>query len=355
MPKKIAINGFGRIGRAVFKILTNTPNPGALISPRLRGVEVEVVAINDLTPPETLAYLLKYDTVYGKSIVDVTGKSSEKGDFGGIKYDTKTIPIFHEKDPEKLPWEKLGVDVVVESTGFFTNFDDAAKHITAGAKKVVISAPSKSEEGQGGTTMVIGTDQTAKNLDKGGHNIISNASCTTNCISPIIQVIKNEFGIKNALMSTIHGYTSTQNLVDGPNSKLRRARAAAQNIIPSTTGAAIATTKVVDGLEGVFDGVAFRVPVPTGSVSDITMVLDKDVTAEEINNAIIRASDSAFFKDILTTTKDQIVSSDIIGDYHSAVVDLELTKVVGNLAKVVAWYDNEWGYSNRLAEMAVLI
>ena len=356
MPKKVAINGFGRIGRAAFKILTNTPNPGSIISPRLSGVEIEIVAINDLTPPETLAYLLKYDSVYGKAIVDVEGKSSEGKDYGGLRYNNKTIPVFHEKDPENLPWAELGVDIVIESTGFFTNYEDAAKHIKAGAKKVVISAPSKSAENEFGRTLVIGTDKTTELIEGNlAPNVVSNASCTTNCISPVIQVISNEFGIENALMTTIHGYTSTQNLVDGPNKNLRRARAAAENIIPSTTGAAIATTKVIDNLNNKFDGIAFRVPVPTGSVSDITMLVSNDVSVEQINQVLINASNEDRFQGILTTTTEAIVSTDIIGDYHSAIIDLELTKVVGRLVKVVAWYDNEWGYSNRLSEMVELI
>jgi len=355
MPTKVAINGFGRIGRAVFKVLTNTANPGCLISPILVNADVEIVAINDLTDPATLAYLLKYDSVYGRLDVSVEGKSSEDKSFGGIKFQGKVIPVLSERDPEKLPWKELDVDVVIESTGFFIKYEDSQKHIVAGAKHVVISAPAKGDENDNNSTQVFGTDKTSNLFDsKDSPKIVSNASCTTNCVSPVVQVITSAFGVEKALMTTVHGYTSTQNLVDGPNSKLRRARAAAINIVPSSTGAAIATTKVVPGLEGLFDGIAFRVPVPTGSVSDITFVTKKDVTVEEVNNALIKASKSERLKNILLASNESIVSTDIIGMYYSAIVDLEYTKVVGgNLVKVVAWYDNEWGYSNRLAEMTL--
>lgn len=357
MPIKVAINGFGRIGRAVFKILTNTPNPGCLISPNLSGADVEVVAINDLTDPSTLAYLLKYDSVYGRLDLEVEGKTSEDKLVGGIKFNGKVIPVFAEKDPEKLSWKTLKVDVVIESTGFFTNYQDAQKHITAGAKHVVISAPAKGEENENNSTQVFGTEKTASIFESGkAQLVVSNASCTTNCVSPVTQVIESAFGIEKALMSTVHAYTSTQNLVDGPNKKLRRTRAAAVNIVPSTTGAATATTKVIPQLDGMFDGIAFRVPVAIGSVSDITFVTKKNVTVEDVNNALLKACSHPLLKNIMTVSKDPIVSSDIIGTYYSAIVDLEYTKVVGgNLVKVVAWYDNEWGYSNRLAEMTVMI
>jgi len=355
MPINIAINGFGRIGRAVFKILTNTPNPRCIISPVLTNADVEIVAINDLTDPETLAYLLKYDSVYGRSSLEIEGKSSKDKSVGGLKINGKVIPVLSEKNPENLPWEKLDVDVVIESTGFFTNYQDANKHITAGAKHVVISAPAKGDENENNSTQVIGTDKTAMVFESGkSPSIVSNGSCTTNCVSSVTQAIESAFGIEKALMSTVHGYTSTQNLVDGPNKKIRRARAAAVNIVPSSTGAAVATTKVIPQLDGMFDGIAFRVPVPTGSVSDITFVTKKKVTVNEVNDALTKASSSPLFKNVLLTSNESLVSSDIIGMYYSAIVDLEYTKVAGgNLVKVVAWYDNEWGYSNRLAEMSL--
>ncbi len=357
MPIKVAINGFGRIGRATFKILSNTPNTRCLISPLLLNADVEIVAINDLTDPATLAYLLKYDSVYGRLDLQIEGKSSEDKTVGGIKFNGKVVPVFSEKDPSRLPWKKLEVDVVIESTGFFTKYEDAKKHLDAGAKHVVISAPAKGEEDINNSTQVFGTEKTSDLFGaKSSPKIVSNASCTTNCVSPITQVIESAFGIEKALMSTIHAYTASENLVDGPNSKIRLTRAAGLNIIPSTTGAAIATTKVVPALEGMFDGIAFRVPVPTGSLSDITYVTKKNVTVEEVNNALIKACSHPMLKNILTTSDEPLVSTDIIGTYYSAIVDLEYTKVVGgNLVKVVAWYDNEWGYSNRLAEMAVMV
>jgi glyceraldehyde 3-phosphate dehydrogenase len=357
MPIKVAINGFGRIGRATFKILTNTPNPGCLISPVLANADVEVVAINDLTDPATLAYLLKYDSVYGRSDSQIEGKSSEDKSVGGIKFNGKVIPVFAEKDPVNLPWKKLEVDVVIESTGFFTNYTDSQKHITAGAKRVVISAPSKGEENDDNSIQVFGTEKTALVVESEKKPlIVSNASCTTNCVSPVMQVMESAFGVEKALMSTIHGYTSSQNLVDGPNKKIRLTRAAGLNIIPSSTGAAIATTKVISQLQEKFDGIAFRVPVPTGSVSDITFVTKKNVTVEEVNNAFVKAMEHPLWKNVLVASNESIVSTDVIGTYYSAIVDLEYTKVVGgNLVKVVAWYDNEWGYSSRLAEMAVIL
>ena len=357
MPIKIAINGFGRIGRAVFKILTNTPNHGCLVSPALLNVEVDIVAINDLTDPATLAYLLKYDSVYGRSDYNIEGKSSEDKSVGGLKFNDKVIPVFSEKDPENLPWRKLAVDVVIESTGFFTKYEDAQKHITAGAKYVVISAPAKGDEDENNSTQVFGTEKTAEVFES-EHKpvIISNASCTTNSVSPVTQVIESAFGVEKALMSTIHAYTSSQSLVDGPNSKIRLTRSAGLNIIPSSTGAAIATTKVVPSLEGMFDGIAFRVPVAIGSVSDITFVTKKNVTVEGVNNALTKACSHPMLKNVLLTSKEPIVSTDIIGTYYSGIVGVEYTKVVGgNLVKIVALYDNEWGYSNRLAEMSVML
>jgi len=330
MAIRIAINGFGRIGRAAFKIALENKN-------------VKVVAINDLMDNKTLAHLLKYDTVYGEYPKKVQGTKE------GIKIDGQLYPVFEIREPDKLPWKKLNVDVAIESTGIFRKAEQAQLHIKAGAKKVLLSAPGK---GDGIQTLVYGTKTTEKNLGK--ENLVSNASCTTNCISPVIQVLHSVFGVEKAMMTTIHGYTSDQNLVDGPHKDLRRARAAAVNIIPTTTGAAIATTKVIPELKGMFDGIAVRVPVPVGSVSDITVLLKrKRVTEKQVNDAFKKAIKNPLFKRVLAVTTKPIVSSDIIGTTHSAIVDLELTKVVGgNLVKVFAWYDNEWAYSVRLVEMA---
>ncbi|MBI1833713.1 MAG: type I glyceraldehyde-3-phosphate dehydrogenase [Candidatus Andersenbacteria bacterium] len=332
MPVKLAINGFGRIGRAAFKI--------ALANP-----EVEVVAINDLGDLTNLAYLLKFDSAYGRYSHDVRAEE------GKLVVGEKIIQVFQEKEPAKLPWKDLGVDVVIESTGFFTEEEGARGHITAGAKRVIISAPTKSESLP---TVVLGVN----NKDLEGKEIISNASCTTNCSAPVMAVLNDVFGVKKALLTTAHAYTATQSLVDGPGKKddFRRGRAAAINMVPAETGAAIAATKTIPELEGKFDGVSIRVPVPVVSISDITAVLKKDVTAEEINNAFIEASEQDNYRGILTVTNEPAVSTDFIGDPHSAIVDLEMTRVVdGDLVKVMAWYDNEWGYSNRLIEQVVKI
>jgi len=326
---KVAINGFGRIGRQAFKIA-------------LEKSEIDIVAINDLTDTKTLAHLLKYDSSYGHFEKEV--KSSEKS----ISVDGEKFTVYSEKDPAKLPWKKLAVDVVIESTGFFVESKEAKKHIEAGAKKVVISAPSKGDNPA--PMYVLGVN----NLAKEKSEVISNASCTTNCIAPVMAILEMEFGIEKSLMTTIHGYTAGQNLQDGPHKDLRRARAAAINIVPTSTGAAIATTKTISELENKFDGMAFRVPVAVGSVSDITAVLKKETTAEKINKVFKEKSDKGIFKGVLLATEDPIVSSDIIGSSYSSIVDLALTKVIGgNLAKVVAWYDNEWGYSNRLVEQVI--
>lgn len=335
MPIKIAINGFGRIGRAAFKIALQNKN-------------IEVVAINDLMDVKTLAHLLRYDTVYGKFEKDVvSGKKS-------LMVDKKQYPICAEKDPAILPWKKLQVDVVLECTGFFTEKDKAALHLKAGAKKVIISAPGKGENVQ---TLVFGTEETLALIkNKKCEDIISNASCTTNCISPVIQVLESAFGIEKAMMTTVHSYTADQNLVDGPHKDPRRARSAAQNIVPTTTGAAIATTKVVPSLINLFDGISIRVPTPCVSLSDITCVLKKIVTIEEVNNEFIKASKSPLYKNILAVTKEPLVSSDYIRSTFSAIIDMPYTRVVGgNLVKIIAWYDNEWGYSMRLVEMAQAI
>ncbi len=325
---KIAINGFGRIGRAAFKVAFERD-------------DIEIVALNDLTDNDTLGHLLKYDSVYGRYQHPVTTNDS------GITIGDKHIRIFSEPDPSKLPWGKEGVEVVIESTGRFVKPEDAKAHITAGAKKVIISAPAK---GEGASTIVLGVND--GDLDDAGE-IISNASCTTNCITPPALVIERAFGIEKAMMTTIHSYTADQNLMDGPHKDLRRARAAALNIVPTTTGAAKAAGEVMPALKGIFDGVAMRVPTPVGSLSDFTFLLKKKVTVEQVNEAFREAAKQPFFKGILQATDDPIVSSDVIGNSHSSIVDLDLTQVVGgNMVKIIAWYDNEWGYSNRLVEMA---
>jgi glyceraldehyde 3-phosphate dehydrogenase len=327
---RLAINGFGRIGRQSFKIALEKKN-------------IEVVAVNDLGSTESLAYLLKYDSIYGHYPKRVSFDSRH------LIINGKKILILNEKEPQKLPWKKMQVDVVLECTGFFTDAAGAKQHLKAGAKKVVISAPGKDDVEY---TYVLGTEETQKKVREG--NIISNASCTTNCIAPVIQVLENAFGIEKALLNTSHAYTVSQGLVDSPNRKdLREGRAAAINQVPAATGAAKATAKVIPAMKGIFDGIAIRVPVPCGSISDITCVLKKEVTVEQVNNAFRRAVQKPLFKNILAISEEPLVSTDILGDTHSAIVDLSLTRVVGgNLVKVLAWYDNEWGYSCRLVEMA---
>ena len=331
-PVRVAINGFGRIGRAAFKVALTKPN-------------LKVVAINDLMPPDVLVHLLKYDTVYGLYGHDVSS------DAKNIIVDGQKYPVTAEREPLQLPWKKLNVDVVLECTGRFTKKQDASLHLKAGAKKVILSAPAK---GGGVPTKILGVSQDMKASDA----IVSNASCTTNCISPIAQVMVASFGVEKAMMTTIHSYTAEQNLVDGPppgfHYDLRRARAAAQNIVPTTTGAAIATTEVIPQLKGLFDGLAIRVPTACGSLSDFTFVLKrKKVTKAQVNSALRRAAHTARYRGIMQVTTEPIVSSDIVGNSHSVIVDLSLTQVVGgNLVKVIGWYDNEWGYANRLVEMA---
>lgn len=330
---KIAINGFGRIGRTAFKII---------VDKYLN--QIEVVAINDLADSKTLAHLLKYDSNYGIWPHEVSTEADN------LVVDGKTYKILAEKEPEKLPWKDLAVVIVVESTGKFTNQEGAGKHLVAGAQKVIISAPTK--EGDLGdnnevATYILGVNATQYKNEP----IISNSSCTTNCIAPIAAVMNIKFGILKAMMTTIHGYTADQNLQDGPHKDLRRARAASVNIIPTTTGAAISTTKTIPELEGKFNGVAIRVPVPVGSLSDFTFLLSKKVTVEGVNNAFKEVSTNPLFSKILAVTEDPIVSADIVGRVESAIVDLSLTQVVdGDLVKVFAWYDNEFGYSNRLVE-----
>ena len=330
--KRVAINGFGRIGRAAFKIALEKP-------------EIEVVAINDLTEASVLAHLLAYDTAYGQY-----SKSVVAGDHMLI-VDGKEYPVYAEPDPLKLPWKKHTVDVVLECTGRFTDKDASAQHITAGAKQVVLSAPSKGDDGSVPTFLIgVNADTYA------GETVISNASCTTNSLAPVAKVLHEHFGIDKALMSTIHSYTADQSLQDGPHKDLRRARAAAHNIVPTTTGAAIAVTQVMPELKDRFDGLSFRVPTIVVSLTDFTFVLKKKTTVEEINTVLTEASRNPRFAHVLAVTNEPLVSSDFIGDPHSSIVDLSLTKVIdGDLVKVVAWYDNEWGYSNRLVEMAALV
>jgi glyceraldehyde 3-phosphate dehydrogenase len=333
---RVAINGFGRIGRNTFKAGFG------------RLADLEFVAVNDLTDTKTLAHLLKHDTSYGSYEHEVSY------DEQNIIVDGKKIRVYAEKDPTKLPWAAEKIDVVLECTGRFTDEKGASQHITAGAKRVIISAPAK---GGNVPTHVLGV-----NPEHAGESaIINNASCTTNCIAPVAAVMHETFGVLKALMTTTHGYTAEQNLVDGPppggkSTDLRRARAAAANIIPTSTGAAIAVTETIPELKGLFDGMALRVPVPVVSLSDFTFLLKTRVTVEQINDAFRKAAAEPRWKGVLAVTDEPLVSSDFIGNTYSSIVDLALTKVVdGDFVKVVAWYDNEWGYSNRLAEMALFV
>ncbi len=325
---KVAINGFGRIGRAAFKAILNKNN-------------AEIVAINDLTDTKTLANLLKYDSVYGRYDKDISY------DDGHLVVDGVSYRVLSEKDPANLPWQELGVDVVLECTGVFRTKEKASAHLQAGARAVIISAPAKDEETQ---TVVLGVN--AGGEEKVESGVLSNASCTTNCIAPVAQIMQSHFGVQKALMTTIHAYTADQRLVDAPHRDLRRGRAAAQNIVPTTTGAAIATGKTVPELAGIFDGLAIRVPVICGSLADFTFLFKRKTTVEEVNKVLQEAAQSDRFKGILEVTDEPLVSSDIVGRSASSIVDLSLTKVIdGDLVKVVAWYDNEWGYANRLVEM----
>ncbi|OGD84231.1 type I glyceraldehyde-3-phosphate dehydrogenase [Candidatus Curtissbacteria bacterium RBG_13_40_7] len=348
MMIRVAINGFGRIGRGAFKVWFDNHREA-----------LEVVAINDLVEAEILASLLKYDSVYGVWNHEVAGSKvvrdsepDESEQIGKISVDGAEIATFAAKDPTNLPWKDLGIDVVIESTGRFTKSEDAEKHITAGAKKVVISAPGKETP-----TFLLGVNEE----DYKGENVINNASCTTNCIAPVAKVMQEKFGIKKAMMTTVHAVTAEQNLVDGPPpggkaNDLRRARSALVNIIPTTTGAAIATTEVIPELKGKFDGTALRVPVIVGSISDFTFLLEKPASVEEINSALETASKETPLKGIMAVSKEPLVSSDIIGRPESSIVDLSLTQVVdGDMVKVFAWYDNEFGYANRLIEQVISI
>ena len=325
---KVGINGFGRIGRQVFRILHE------------RGVEVALV--NDLTDNETLAYLLKYDSNYGKFPGDVSH------DDDNIVVDGKKIQATAIKNPEELPWGDLGVDVVIEATGIFRDREGATKHLTAGARKVIITAPAKNPD----WNVVLGVNEDTYNPDE--HHIIDNASCTTNSLAPVMKLLDETFGIDKSLMTTIHSYTNDQSILDQPHSDLRRARAAGINIIPTSTGAASATGKVYEALQGKFDGTALRVPTATGSISDITIVFKRDVTKEEINSALKEAAEGKL-KGIVSYTEEPIVRTDIVGDPNSAIIDGAQTMAMGNLAKVFSWYDNEWGYSNRVADLIQLV
>lgn len=327
MSKKIAINGFGRIGRNAFKLAFERD-------------DIEVVAINDLTDTKTLAHLLKHDSTYGTYHYDVSY------DENSIFVAGKQIRVLAERDPALLPWGEFGIDVVIEATGLFVQPEKARAHINAGAKKVVISAPAK---GEGAKFIVLGVNEHELTRED---DIVSNASCTTNCIAPVMAVLEREFGIEKSLMTTVHSYTASQRILDAPAKDLREARSAAENIVPTTTGAAIATAKVIPSLEGKFDGLSVRVPTPVVSLSDITAVLKRNTTKEEINEVFKRAAADPFYQGILAVTDEPLVSMDFKGNSHSSIVDLSLTNVVdGNLIKVVAWYDNEWGYSNRLVEI----
>ncbi len=327
MKTKIAINGFGRIGRNAFKIA-------------FERSDIEVVAVNDLTDTKTLAHLLKHDSSYG------TYQHEVSADETSIIINGQPIKVLAEKDPAALPWADLGVQVVIESTGLFVDPAKAKAHITAGAKKVIISAPAK---GDGAETIVIGVNED-KLKDAG--EIISNASCTTNCITPVAAILESNFGIEKAMMTTVHSYTASQRLQDAPAKDLREARAAAENIVPTTTGASIAAAKALPALEGIFGGLSIRVPTPVVSLSDFAVVTKRPVTIEEVNQAFKKAAAEPYYQGVLAVTEEELVSTDFIGNSHSAIVDLALTNVVGgNLLKVVAWYDNEWGYSNRLVEL----
>jgi glyceraldehyde 3-phosphate dehydrogenase len=320
---RVGINGFGRIGRNFFRAVVAS------------GADIEIVAVNDLTDNKTLATLLKYDSILGRLEGDVTSSETEISAAG------HTFKVFEERDPAALPWGDLNVDIVLESTGFFTDATKAKAHIDGGAKKVIISAPAKNED----VTIVMGVNE--GDYDPAAHHIISNASCTTNCLAPMAKALHDELGIVKGLMTTIHAYTGDQNLLDGPHKDLRRARAAALNIVPTSTGAAKAIALVMPELKGKLDGYALRVPTPTGSATDLTFEAGRETTVEEVNAIVKAAADGKFLK----YSEDPIVSTDITTDPASCIFDAPLTKVIGNQVKVVGWYDNEWGYSNRLVDL----
>ena len=331
MTVKVGINGFGRIGRNFLR------------AARTSGADIDFVGVNDITDSKTLAHLLKYDSVLGRFEGEV-GLSDD-----GLTVDGDELRVFAERDPANLPWKEVGAEIVIESTGLFTERDKAAAHIEAGAQKVIISAPAKGED----VTIVMGVNDDA--YDPTTHHVISNASCTTNCVVPLAKVLEDAFGIDRALMTTVHAYTNDQNLLDLPHKDLRRARAAAINIVPASTGAAKATSLALPQLKGKMDGTAMRVPVPDGSVTDLVAILNRDVTVEEINEAYRSASETDRLKGKLVYTEDPIVSSDIVGSSASCTFDSLSTMALGNFVKVLGWYDNEWGYSNRLVDLTELV
>lgn len=326
---KVAINGLGRIGRAALKIIRNTP-------------ELELIAINDLVAPDNLAYLLKYDTVYGRSENSVEAKD------GSLVVDGSSYKLFSEKDPSRLPWDQLGIDLVFECTGIFTKRPDLEKHLEAGARFVVLSAPSKTED----------MDMVVYNVNEPGGPVqmVSCASCTTNCIAPVVEIMGRRIGVKKAIMTTIHAYTSSQSIVDGPSKKWTRGRAGAANLVPTTTGAAVATTKALPQYSGKFDGVAVRAPVPVGSLSDIVFLTERETTVDEVNYVFREEANTDRYRGILGVSEDPLVSSDIIQDPRASVVDLTMTQVVdSDLVKVMSWYDNEWGYTSQMVREAVAL
>jgi glyceraldehyde 3-phosphate dehydrogenase len=331
MSVKVGINGFGRIGRNFFRAALK------------KGADIDLAAVNDITDAGTLAHLLKYDSVLG--VLDAEIATSAEG----IAVNGDEFKVLSEKDPANLPWKELGVDVVVESTGLFTDRESAEKHIAAGGQKVIISAPSKGED----VTIVLGVNDDT--YDPATHNIISNASCTTNSVVPMAKVLQDAFGIDRAFLTTIHAYTNDQRILDLPHPDLRRARAAAINIIPTSTGAAKATWLAIPELKGKMDGIAMRVPVPDGSISDLVAIVGRDVTVDEVNEAFRNAAAGGPLQGIIRYTEDPIVSQDIVGDPHSCIFDSQSTFAIGNLVKVLGWYDNEWGYSNRLVDLVEMV
>jgi glyceraldehyde 3-phosphate dehydrogenase len=331
MAIRVGINGFGRIGRNFYRAI------------RAQGADIDIVAVNDLGSLDAMAHLLKYDSVMGRLGADVTVAD------GAIVVDGTPIKVLAERNPADLPWGDLGVDVVVESTGFFTTRDAAAAHLEGGAPRVIVSAPCTEAD----ATFVVGVNDDT--FDPAKHLVVSNASCTTNCFVPMIKVLDDAFGVEKGLMTTVHAYTGDQNLVDGPHSDLRRSRAAAINITPSSTGAARATALVLESMKGKLDGTALRVPIPDGSITDFVGVLNADVTVDEVNAAFKAAAESAPLNKALVYTEDPIVSSDIVGSPASCTFDSKLTMAMGNLVKVLGWYDNEWGYSNRLVDLSLII
>ena len=331
MTVRVGINGFGRIGRNFYRALAEADH------------DIEIVGVNDLVPPATNAHLLKYDSTHRRLKAEVTSSDD------AITVDGKSFKVFSERDPKAIPWGDLGVDVVVESTGFFTDGEKAAAHIEGGAKKVVISAPATNVD----ATFVVGVNDDTYDAEK--HNVVSNASCTTNCFVPMIKVLDDAFGVEKGLMTTVHAYTNDQNLLDLAHKDLRRARASAVNITPSSTGAARATSLVLESMKGKLDGSALRVPVQDGSITDFTGILGREVTAEEVNEAFKAAAESGPLSKVLVYTTDQIVSSDIVGSPASCTFDSALTMTMGSMIKVFGWYDNEWGYSNRLADLAAIV